>query len=85
MRLINTHYIFPCRDAKSFLTADHLMGAVSGRAQVVFLSERLSEMCVSECIQEEPKTPARRCDFVSPILWEVQPSADRCEVLSRIK
>lgn len=51
MRLIRTHYIFfPCCDAKSFLTADHLMGAVSGRAQVVFLSERLSEMCVYECI-----------------------------------
>ena len=46
MRPIKTHSIFPCCYPKSFLTADHLMGAVSGRAQVVFLSERLSEVCV---------------------------------------
>lgn len=33
------------------------MGAESGRAQVVFLSERLSEVCVYKCacIQEEPE------------------------------
>lgn len=50
MRLIRRQYISLCCDAKSFLTADHLTGAASGRAQVVFLSERLSEMCVYECV-----------------------------------
>ena len=32
-----------CYATKSFFTADHLMGAVTERAQIMFLSERLSE------------------------------------------
>lgn len=54
----------------------------------MFLSERLSEMCVcviESCVQEEFKIPAGRCDFVSSFLWDVRPSADRYEVLSRGK
>lgn len=60
------------------------MGAVSVGAHALFLSERLSEMCVydfSHCIQVESKVPAGCCDFVSCFLWEVRPSADRYEEL----
>lgn len=89
MRLIKTHSIFPCCYPKSFLTADHLMGAVSGRAQVVFLSERLSEVCVYECVLHTrgtwTKIPAGRCDSMSSFLCEVRPSADRYEVLRCFK
>lgn len=42
----HTHTFSPYFDAKSFLTDDHLMQTVSGRAHIQFQSASPGELCV---------------------------------------